>query len=230
MFSSRIIPGNDLYVLRLMNHCELHGIDVVSTRDNDDIHVSGHGYQADIEELQELVSPAIPVAVHGSFSHLRHQNEVLNGEEAEEGIMIQGGEIYQYDGEEFKYLEDYRIDRLFVDGYCKTELSYQTLRERLKIAELGLCVFSAVYDKNTHDWVGRPKLDMRGFRLPHDLDQSTWQKRAIENVRKSLEAKLGEPKQKDISELVRIHLRKQFTDMLHKKIIVIAHIAEHRAS
>ena len=70
IFSSRIIPGNELPISRLHNQLVTRGIEVISTN-NDEVHVSGHPAQEELIEMYQFIRPEISVPVHGEQRHLK---------------------------------------------------------------------------------------------------------------------------------------------------------------
>jgi len=66
LLSSRIIPGCERAVIRMINDlCQL-GVEVRTRATHPELHVSGHAHQAEQLRLLELLSPAAFVPVHGT--------------------------------------------------------------------------------------------------------------------------------------------------------------------
>lgn len=75
VFSSRVIPGNEETLARLMRRLERRGVDVV-TADDDLIHASGHPCQEELRTLYGWLEPRVVVPVHGEPPHLAAQARV----------------------------------------------------------------------------------------------------------------------------------------------------------
>ncbi len=71
VFSSRVIPGNELEVVALVDQLLRIGVDVVSRLHDKRVHVSGHAHRADQRTMLELTRPEVFVPVHGTLHHLR---------------------------------------------------------------------------------------------------------------------------------------------------------------
>jgi ribonuclease J len=69
VFSSRVIPGNELAIDRLKNKLAGLGIVVISAQDHA-IHVSGHPARDELAQMYHWVRPRIAVPVHGEQRHL----------------------------------------------------------------------------------------------------------------------------------------------------------------
>ncbi len=64
IFSSRVIPGNEMAIGRLQNRLLWNGVEVVGEEEGG-VHVSGHPCRDELAEMYRLVRPKIAVPVHG---------------------------------------------------------------------------------------------------------------------------------------------------------------------
>ena len=71
IFSSRIIPGNELAIIELQNKLAALGVEVLTAEDHF-VHVSGHPCRDELAQMYRWTRPQIAVPVHGE---LRHQTE-----------------------------------------------------------------------------------------------------------------------------------------------------------
>ena len=69
IFSSRIIPGNDIAIFNLQNRLARRGIEVI-TDDDHFVHVSGHPAREELTQMYQWVRPRVAVPVHGEARHL----------------------------------------------------------------------------------------------------------------------------------------------------------------
>src|SRR5262249_15898414 len=73
VLSSRIIPGNEKAIYRVLKHMWKRGADVVYGTMNPPVHVSGHGSAEELRLILNLVRPRFFVPVHGEYRQLaRH--------------------------------------------------------------------------------------------------------------------------------------------------------------
>lgn len=73
IFSSRVIPGNELAVAGIKNNLVKAGVrlmDVASETDDMLIHASGHPTRHDLKTLYEWIKPRAVIPVHGETRHL----------------------------------------------------------------------------------------------------------------------------------------------------------------
>src|SRR5919206_442528 len=83
VLSSRIIPGNEKAIFRMIDHMSRRGADVLYGTMNPPLHVSGHASVEELKLVLNLVRPRYFVPVHGEYrqlakhaalaQHLRHQ-------------------------------------------------------------------------------------------------------------------------------------------------------------
>ena len=64
IFSSRIIPGNEVAIGRIMNQLSELGVKIVTERQAH-VHVSGHPGRPELMQMYKWVRPQIVVPVHG---------------------------------------------------------------------------------------------------------------------------------------------------------------------
>src|ERR1041384_2446284 len=82
VLSSRIIPGNEKAIFRMIDHLARRGADVLYGTMNPPLHVSGHGSMEELRLILNLVRPRYFVPIHGEYrqlskharlaEHLRH--------------------------------------------------------------------------------------------------------------------------------------------------------------
>src|SRR5438270_2693388 len=99
VFSSRVIPGNEKSIYRVIDHLERREAKVIY----DDgtaglIHVSGHGSQEELRLMINLVRPKFFVPVHGDFRHLqRHARLAMDIGISENAYLLEDGDVLELD-------------------------------------------------------------------------------------------------------------------------------------
>ena len=77
LLSSRVIPGNEKKIYRVIDHLERRDARVIhDDGTNGLIHVSGHGSQEELRLMINLVKPKFFVPVHGDYRHLKRHVEL----------------------------------------------------------------------------------------------------------------------------------------------------------
>src|SRR5690606_24799440 len=114
LFSSRIIPGNERDVLRIVNAFSELGVEVV-----DDAgglyHVSGHANRPDLETMHRLVNPGMVIPMHGEHRHLREHCKLAeaSGRLAE---IVPNGAMLDLTGARPVITEYTETGRIYLDG------------------------------------------------------------------------------------------------------------------
>src|SRR5207244_12001003 len=86
ILSSRIIPGNEKAIFRMLDHMFRRRALVYYDNSAGIIHVSGHASQEEQKLLLQLVKPKYFIPVHGEYRHLfrhaalAHQVGAVSGE------------------------------------------------------------------------------------------------------------------------------------------------------
>ena len=70
VLSSRIIPGNEKTIFRMIDHMARRGADVLYGTMNPPLHVSGHGSVEELKLVLNLVRPRYFVPIHGEYRQL----------------------------------------------------------------------------------------------------------------------------------------------------------------
>jgi len=115
VFSSRIIPGNELSVLDVINRFERRGIEVVTRRAHPEIHASGHGSRAEQRSMIRLLQPEAFVPVHGTHHHLRRHAELAREEGIAQIELIENGSVLEVTRDSLAVVGSVPIGRVYVE-------------------------------------------------------------------------------------------------------------------
>lgn len=229
VFSSRTIPGNERVVQTMMSLLELRGAEIYSGRDDRNIHVSGHGCRDDLKTMISAIRPKTFIPVHGTYSHLHSNGKIPTelGLSATKTVEVENGDVIDL-SKDGVFLSD-RIDvyHRFVDSESYIPLSYETMRERLRIGELGLAVVTMSYDKVEQDIIGKVQVTLQG--LSGRMDESIVEieklcaKAAARGFERGFED-VGSNKADALVESIRIEVRRVLFSVYRKKPVVIVHL------
>ncbi|MBM3579979.1 MAG: ribonuclease J [Alphaproteobacteria bacterium] len=152
IFSSKIIPGNELKIFELFDELAKKQIDVMTEKDHF-VHVSGHPSQAELREMYALAKPKIAIPVHGEFLHTKTHCELAVESGVGRVIQIENGLAVKIDAEnpansvEVGFVKSGYFG---VDGKQLLDLKGDVIRERRKLREAGIISISlAVNDSLT---------------------------------------------------------------------------------
>lgn len=225
VFSSRTIPGNERVIQFMMSLLERRGARIFSARHNPLIHVSGHGYRDELKGLLSALKPRFFIPVHGTFSHLT-SNSLIPAEvglKETRSFVIENGDVIDVDREGVSISDRIDIDHFFVDSESYTLLTHETLRQRLRIGELGLVVVAIACDLDNNQLLASPKIEIHGLAPPNDRDMDSFRQElsqaAISGFNRAL--KDGGGLEDDLEEAVRIEVRRLLFQNLRKKPVVV---------
>ncbi|MCL5775486.1 ribonuclease J [Limibaculum sp. FT325] len=146
LFSSKTIPGNEGGIYRLYNRLSEQGIKVIDG-DMARIHVSGHARRGDLERIYKALRPRVSVPIHGEHRHLVEHAASASGWGAAHAIVAPNGSVTRLDGNAPGVVDEIETGRVYLDGAAQVGALDGVIRERLKMARLGLVIVSVVTDE-----------------------------------------------------------------------------------
>lgn len=95
IFSSKVIPGNEVAIETLIERLKAMQIDVV-TVDNSrlPIHASGHPAQDELKAMYQWVKPACAIPVHGEVHHMRANARIAKSVGVPEQLEGLNGDLF----------------------------------------------------------------------------------------------------------------------------------------
>jgi ribonuclease J len=167
VLSSRIIPGNEKPIIRMMNHFARRGADLIYGGGSPPIHVSGHGFREELTLILNLVRPKYFMPVHGEYLQLmRHAKlaQHLVGQGLESTFIIENGESLLIDARGARKGEKINTGRVCIDsGSLGDVVEDLIIRDRRHLAQDGFVIPVLAIDKATGVLQGMPEIISRGF-------------------------------------------------------------------
>ena len=191
VLSSRIIPGNEKSIFRVIDHLTRRDAQVVCDDGaNGLIHVSGHGAQEEMRLLINLVRPKFFIPVHGDYRHLRKQAQIaMETGAVEHAIVIEDGDVLELDKDDARKRDKVTAGRVLIDSGSTNEVVEElVLRDRRILSEDGIVLAVLAINKRTGQVQQAPEVVVRGFGGADITDE------AREQVIKTLGGLSGEEK------------------------------------
>src|SRR5437868_5170290 len=166
VLSARIIPGNERAISKLIGFLYKKGANIIEERRRL-IHVSGHASQEDIRIMTEAVRPKSVLPIHGEYRMLfRHKEFVKNhmNHPGERIILIENGDVLEFDGERAAVVDKREIKRTFIDDSGFEEIEYETVRERKKMAYEGIVTLVVTVNSASGELETAPRIIAHGVR------------------------------------------------------------------
>ena len=92
IFSSRIIPGNELAIFELQNDLAARGVAVLTERDHF-VHVSGHPARDELAQMYAWVKPKLAIPVHGELRHMTAHARLARELQVPNAIVVANGQM-----------------------------------------------------------------------------------------------------------------------------------------
>jgi ribonuclease J len=165
--SSRIIPGNEKGIYRMMNHIAKRGADVVYGTMNPPIHVSGHGSAEELRLVLNLVRPRFFVPIHGEYRQMAKHAQLahhLSHLGLEETFILESGQTLVIDSNGARKGETVTVGRVCIDsGSIGDVVEDLVIRDRRHLSEDGFVLPIIAINKNSGRAEGLPEIVSRGF-------------------------------------------------------------------
>jgi ribonuclease J len=214
IFSSRIIPGNEVAVSRVLNLLATRHIEAVTWED-ELVHVSGHPARDELIQMYGYARPQIAVPVHGERRHLMEHARLAEECQVGHTIVVENGAIVRLDGGQPGIVDQAPFGRLYVEGNKVVSENSNIVRERNRVTFNGAAMATVVFDRAGY-LVAEPQMATIG--LIDEKDQAT-----ADAVIAAIQAALDDvprKRRKDdkfLREAVRLAIRRTFRDICGKR-------------
>jgi ribonuclease J len=196
VLSSRIIPGNEKAIFRMIDHMSRRGADVLYGSMNPPLHVSGHASVEEMKLILNLVRPRYFMPIHGEFRQLsKHARlaEHLRFAGLEESFIMESGELLEIDHHGARKAGKVPVGRVCIDSGSVDEVVEEVvIRDRRHLSEDGIVLPIIAINRHTGRIETLPEIVSRGFALAED--GSPFMQSARQIVAKTLEGSNQEEK------------------------------------
>jgi ribonuclease J len=210
IFSSRIIPGNEVAIGRIMNQLSNLGVQIVTERQAH-VHVSGHPGRPELIEMYKWVRPEIVVPVHGEARHLAEHARLALSHGVPHAVVQKNGDVIRLAPGEPKKIDEVRVGQLVLDGDVILPADGATVNERRRIGYGGLITVAVPIGENG-ELAGTPLV--RPFGVPVEEDRDDFIADATDAATRAYSSGVDEEK---VRESVRLAVRRCATLWTGKK-------------
>lgn len=168
IFSSRMIPGNELSIGRLQNQLARMGVEVI-TEEDDFVHVSGHPAREELTQMYQWLRPKLLVPIHGEARHLFEQAALAEECQIPQTVVVENGGMVRLGPGKPDIVDDVPSGRLAVDGNRLISVDGSILRARMSMRFAGAAVATVVLDAKGR-LRGDPQLTVHGLLDGEDDD------------------------------------------------------------
>ncbi len=217
LFSSRVIPGNEKSIAKMVSLCHLKGATVITAKEYPSIHVSGHAYANDIKLLIERLKPRWHIPVHGTFTQMRANRELRTQGEA---CDMQNGSLISIGPDGLMEHALFELERLFLDSWSRLPMSYETMRARHKIGDSGLAIASGLFSPHGTQF----EMECIGLPFASEEEEEQLEMQLLSRLKDLYERlkREGGLSTVTFNEQGRLMIRRILSDRFVKKPVVIA--------
>jgi ribonuclease J len=212
IFSSRIIPGNDLAIFELQNRLAAKGVGVLTERDHF-VHVSGHPARDELAAMYAWIKPQVSVPVHGELRHLREHARLARELQVPKAIVVTNGQMIRLAPGEPEIIDETPSGRLHLDGRILVEEEEGFARGRRALSFAGFVGITLVLDRRRR-LAADPVFHMEG--LPA----------VVEETLRLAVSRAVRDRTDDLEEHVRIAARRAAAEVWGKKPMVRVQLVE----
>jgi len=147
IFSSRVIPGNEVPIRNLQNRLADRGVRLYTERDHPGIHVSGHPCRDELAEMYAWARPQIAVPTHGERRHLLEHAAFARDLQVPQTVAPRNGDMVRLAPGRAEIIDEVPAGRIYVDAGILTPENGDALRERRHAAFNGMLTVAVVLDR-----------------------------------------------------------------------------------
>jgi ribonuclease J len=168
VLSSRIIPGNEKSIYRVIDHLFRRNAHVIyEDGSKPPVHVSGHASQEELKLIINLVRPRYFIPVHGEYRQLKLHAELASSMHGAVGcvMMIESGDILEFDELGARKAGQVAVGRVCIDsgGAAADVVEDLVIRDRRHLSEDGIVLPIIAINKLTGKVERSPEIVTRGF-------------------------------------------------------------------
>src|SRR2546421_8800305 len=172
VLSSRIIPGNEKAIYRMVDHLFRREAHVIyEDGSSPPVHVSGHASQEELKLIINLVKPRYFIPVHGEYRQLKLHAEMAGAMRSSVGkvMLIESGDVLEFDELGARKTMKVNVGRVCIDSGNRTDVVEDLIiKDRRHISEDGIVLPIIAINKLWGNVETTPEIVTRGFNVGED--------------------------------------------------------------
>ena len=227
--SSRIIPGNEKAIFRMIDHMSRRGADVLYGSMNPPLHVSGHASMEEMKLVLNLVRPRYFMPIHGEYRQLaKHARlaEHLRFAGLKDTFLMESGDILEIDNKGARKSGKVTVGRVCIDsGSVDDVVEEMIIRDRRHLSEDGIVLPIIAINRHTGRIENPPEIVSRGFAV---AETGSFVEAARQVVIKTLESSNQEEKADwgVMKEKIRADLKRHIVKQTSRRPLIMPVILE----
>jgi len=228
VLSSRIIPGNEKTIYRMIDHLFRREAHVIyEDGSSPPVHVSGHASQEELKLVINLVKPRYFIPVHGEYRQLKLHAEMAGAMHGAVGnvVLIESGDVLEFDELGARKTGRVNVGRVCIDSGSRTDVVEDLIiKDRRHLSEDGIVLPIIAINKLSGRVETSPEIVSRGFSPGED----GFMDGAREIVMQTLDVSSQEEKADYgvIKEKIRADLKRYISKQTQKRPLIMPVILE----
>ena len=228
VLSSRIIPGNEKAIYRMVDHLfRREAFVIYDDGSYPPVHVSGHASQEELKLIINLVRPKYFIPIHGEYRQLKLHAELAGTMRGAVGnvMLIESGDVLEIDELGARKAGRVNVGRICIDSGSRTDVVEDlVMKDRRHLSEDGFVMPIIAVNKLTGRVEASPEIVTRGF-APGENGMI---ERAREIVMETLDSSSAEEKADYgvIKEKIRTDLKRYISRQTQKRPLIMPVILE----
>ena len=228
VLSSRIIPGNEKAIYRVIDHLFRREAHVIyDDGSSPPVHVSGHASQEELRLIINLVKPKYFIPVHGEYRQLKLHAELAASMHGSIGniMLIESGDVLEFDELGARKVAKVTVGRVCIDSGSRTDVVEDLIiKDRRHLSADGIVLPIIAINKLSGRVEISPEIVTRGFN-PGDNG-------LMEGARQVVVQTLDESNEEEkadygvIKEKIRADLKRYISKQTQKRPLIMPVILE----
>ena len=164
IYSSKAIPGNELFIHRNINKLVMAGAHVIENSPLTDTHTTGHASQNEMRMMLSLMQPKYFMPVHGESLMLKKHAKIATeiGIKKENCFVLDVGDVLSFNEKGAKvYKKKIPASEVYIDSSL-SDVDSNIIKERKHMADEGLLTITFTLTKNKR-LIGNAIVKSSGF-------------------------------------------------------------------
>jgi ribonuclease J len=228
VLSSRIIPGNEKAIYRMVDHLFRREAHVIyDDGSSPPIHVSGHASQEELKLIINLVKPKYFIPIHGEYRQLKLHAELAGSMKGSVGnvMLLESGDVLEFDELGARKVGRVNVGRICIDSGSRTDVVEDlVIKDRRHLSEDGFVLPIIAIHKLTGKVEISPEIVTRGFSVGEDGFMEQVRQVVVETLAQSSDEERAD--YGVIKEKIRSDLKRYISKQTQKRPLIMPVILE----
>lgn len=180
VFSASAIPGNAIFIERVVNQLTRKGAEVLTNSILYSVHSSGHPSKQELRIMLKLINPAYFMPIHGEYRMLKIHGQIAEslGIPKNHVFIMDNGDTIQMLKHKIVAGPHFSAEPVFIDGRDINGLDSAVIRDREIMKEHGIITITVGIDSKKGVVIVEPIVVTKGFmfndtRIVEEIKQMT---------------------------------------------------------